>query len=128
MASGTVNQLTPPLREEEIAKLMHEERPQYTLFKLSFIDSISLKLFGYAKLGYQKRAQARQDIYLFNCRNHGLQIATASGWSNKLVCTECLNEVNAELNSKIRHSEGLEELSSVKELKRYLTKNNDDHK
>jgi hypothetical protein len=128
MASDTVNLLTPPIKEEEAVELMHKERPKYTLFKLSFMNSISFILFGYTKLGHLKRANARQDIYLFNCKTHGLQIAPASGWSNRLVCTECLNDVNAELNSKINHSDGVKELSSIKELKKYLTKNNDNNK
>lgn len=129
MASGSVNQFALPLREEEIAELMHEEEPRSSLFKLSLKDSISFKLLGYIKIGYLNRGvQGRQDVYIFKCKTHGLRIATPSGWSNELVCSACLEELKKDLNAKTGKSEGLDELSSVKELKKYLTKNNDDNK
>ena len=124
MASETVTQLTPPLREEEIVELMHEEKPLYSLFKLSFLDSISFRLFGYTKLGFLSRGlHDKLDVYLFKCRTHGIQIATPSGFSNKLLCTTCLIEASAELNTKITLSEGLDRIGSVTTLRKYLTKN-----
>ena len=129
MASGTVSQLTPPLREEEIVELMHYEKPQYSLFKLSLMDSLSLKLLGYTKLGNLRRgAQVNQDVYLFQCKIHGVQIATPSGWSNRLVCPACLGEAHKEMELRSNPAVKLENLDSVNELKKYLTKNNDNHK
>ncbi len=129
MASGTVSQLTPPLREEEIVELMHDEKPQYSLFKLSFMDSISLKLLGYTKVGNLRRGpQVEQDVYLFKCKIHGVQIATPNGWSNRLVCPACLGEAHKEMELKSNPAVKLDELNSVNELKKYLTKNNDNNK
>jgi hypothetical protein len=129
MASESVSQLTPPLKEEEIAELMHEGGPNYSLLKLGFMDSVSLRLLGYAKVGYLRRGgQDRRDVYLFKCKTHGVQIATPSGWSNKLVCSACLDELKKELDARKSISEGLDELSSVKDLKKYLTKNSADNK
>jgi hypothetical protein len=129
MASETVSQLTLPLREEEIVALMHEEKPQYSLFKLGFIDSISFKLLGYTKLGdLRKGPQVKQDVYLLKCKIHGAQIATPNGWSNKLVCPACLGEVHRDMELRSTSAVKLEDLDSVNELKKYLTKNNDNHK
>jgi hypothetical protein len=129
MASETASQLTPPLREEEIVELMQEEKPKYSLFKLSFLDSISFNLFGYTKLGFLSRgSHDKIDVYLFKCKMHGVQIGTPSGWSNRLVCSACLNEANDELNSRISLSSGLDNNSSITELKKYLTKNSSKNK
>jgi len=129
MASETVSQLTPPLREEEIVELMHDEKPQYSLFKLSFMDSISFKLLGYTKLGNLRRGpQIKQDVYLFKCKVHGVQIATPSGWSNRLVCPACLDEAHRDMELRSTSAVNLEDLDSVNELKKYLTKNNGNHK
>jgi hypothetical protein len=129
MASGTVSQLTPPLREEEIVELMHDEKPRYSLFKLSFMDSISFKLLGYTKLGNLRRgSQVKQDVYLFKCKIHGVQIATPNGWSNRLVCPACLGEEHRDMALRSNPAVKLEDLDSVNELKKYLTKNNDNHK
>lgn len=129
MTSGTVSQLTPPLREEEIVELMHEEKPQYSLFKLSFLDSISFKLFGYTKLGILSRGLSdKLEVYLFKCNKHGVQIATPSGWSNRLICSNCLSEATAELNTRIKLSEGLNNNESVSKLRKYLTKNSTKNK
>ena len=129
MASETVSQLTPPLREEEIVELMHDEKSQYSLFKLSFMDSISFKLLGYTKLGNLRRGtQVNQDVYLFKCKIHGVQIATPTGWSNKLVCPACLGEAHREMELRSTLAGKLEDLDSVNDLKKYLTKNNDNHK
>jgi hypothetical protein len=124
MASGTVSQVAPPLREEEIVELMSREKPQYSLVKLGFLDSISFKLFGYTKLGFLSNGlHNKLDVYLFNCRTHGLQIATPSGWSNRLICTSCLLEARSEVKTKINPSEGLDKMDSVSTLKKYLTEN-----
>lgn len=129
MASDTVSQLILPLQEKEIVELMQEEKPRYSLFRLGFLDSISFNIFGYVKLGFLTRgSHDKIDVYLFKCKTHGVQIGTPSGWSNRLVCSACLSEANAELDAKINLSSGLENNSSITELKKYLTKNSSKNK
>lgn len=128
MASETVSQLTPPLQEEEIVKMMSDEAPLYKLFKLGFLDSISFKLFGYKKLGSLSQGSNIRDVYIFNCETHGVQIATPCGWANRLVCNSCLSDAKTQMNKKDKVATTSDQIDSVKTLNKYLTKNSNKNK
>ncbi len=126
MASGAA---TAALHVEEtvIEKEAEGKIQSFRILKLDFLDSIRLRLYGSVKVGTIMRGDERTDLYAFSCERHGLQLATPSGWSNRLVCEDCLKEIELQ-NKRIaeesaKTDRGSPEHAREDQLSKYLVKN-----
>ena len=131
MTSGSVDQLTIPVKEDELVKLMDDYRlPIPVVFKFDLLNSIHFKFFGYTKIGSITRGSSEKtDVFLFKCHKHGLRLSTASSWSNHLLCNSCLDEIGEEIKKLETGVENAtdpndkETLETNEQLKKYLNKN-----
>ena len=133
MASSSLNQQTVISKEEEIVTLVSSEDNKISILKLDFFDSLHLKLNGSVKVGtIGKHNGEKMDIFLFECKKHGMQLASPSGWSNRLLCSACLNEVKEAFLGDINNKSISKSIEKSKEysepLKKFLNKNNLNHK
>jgi hypothetical protein len=101
---------------------LNDQQIRNSIFKLGFMDSISFKLWGYAKVGSLKRGEHQLDAYLFKCDTHGLQVTTPSGHYEHLICPECLRERKAKEAPKDAEFP-TNTIDSVVTLNKYLNKN-----
>jgi len=111
---------------KSINEIVDTASNQHTLtqiFKLGFIDSIKLRLWGNVKVGYFSRGSNRLPAYLFECDVHGLQVTSPSGHYELLLCPVCLRERQAEEEHREEHESNSYKSGSENSLRKYLTKN-----
>ena len=89
-----MNQLIIPLTQLELRKIMRIKEISISSFKLNFLNRIRFQMFGNIKVGnINLKEKNNVPIYLFNCQRHGLQLTSPKGWSKKLVCDTCIQEL-----------------------------------
>jgi hypothetical protein len=114
------NQISESLNSNEID--LSEQLTHNQIFKLGFMDAVSFKLRGYAKVGSIKRGENQLEAYLIKCDIHGLQLTTPSGHYELLLCPACIKEREAKEKPKDKDSVA-SRIESAKILNKYLNKN-----
>ncbi len=115
------------VEETVIEKKAEGKIQSFRILKLDFLDSIRLRFYGNVKVGTIMRGDEPTDLYAFNCERHGLQLATPSGWSNRLVCEDCIKEIELQ-NMRIAEEHAKTDKGSLgnareDQLSKYLVKN-----
>jgi len=62
---------------------------------LGFIQNMKLKIIGACKVGYRKEKgwKGELPLYAFKCDKHGIVFSTPQGHYNRLICPECLKNI-----------------------------------
>jgi hypothetical protein len=58
------------------------------MYRLSMWQRIKLAVLGEVKVGMMRG----RDLYVFNCRTHGLQLTYPHGYYGLVSCDKCLKE------------------------------------
>ena len=99
----TLDIVASPLEEKKILELTHNDDSNFSLIKLGFFEALSLRIFGFAKVGsVVTEDRLRREAYLFRCEKHGLQVAFPDSWSEKLSCGVCLHELSVQLEERCK--------------------------
>ena len=71
-----------------------ETRKNKLIVKMNFLKKIQLKTFGSAFLcNYQKDGWKKPlPMFVFQCKQHGVQIGHPAGWKESLVCPKCFHD------------------------------------
>ena len=127
MVSGSFKQITIPVEEQELIKLMENNRLPIPVLKFDFLNTVHFRLFGYTKVGsIPKGPKNKADVFLFKCDRHGFRLSTPSGWANQLVCDSCLDEIKNDFKKLDLENDRTENKTISKDdhqLKKYLSKN-----
>jgi hypothetical protein len=63
--------------------------------RLSFVQRVKLRLFGYVSVGYRVKPEWSAPIehYAFYCKKHGLVVDYPHGFEERLECPKCRKEL-----------------------------------
>ena len=71
-----------------------ETRKNKLIVQMNFLKKIQLKTCGSAFLcNYQKYGWKKPlPMFVFQCKQHGVQIGHPAGWKKSLVCPKCFHD------------------------------------
>jgi hypothetical protein len=65
--------------------------------RIKLLQKLKIQLQGHVRVGEEQKEgwKTPTPVYMFNCQKHGYVKSNAKGYSKRLECPQCLEELNA---------------------------------
>jgi len=69
--------------------------------RLRLLEKLKIQLQGHILVGKEQNEgwKSPVPVYMFKCKKHGIVKSTAKGYSKRLECPQCLEEIKKEIET-----------------------------